>query len=1071
MGASGSLRAQNLPAGGAVVAGSGSISSSGNTLTVTQTSATMAANWQSFNIGQGHTVNFVQPSASSVALNRVLGADVSVIQGALTANGQVFLVNPNGVLFSPTAQVNVGGLLASTLQLSTADFMAGNYHFEGSSSAAVTNQGSIQAHQGGSIALIAARVSNTGALTAPGGQVLLGAGSRVTLDLGGPVQLQVEQGALDAWIEQGGAIRADGGRVYLTAKALGDLSSTVINHTGTTEAHTLATGEKGEIYLLGGMQNDRIVVGGRLDASAPQGGDGGFIETSAAQVHIQNDIQISTAAPAGRTGQWLIDPVDITIASSGGNITGSAIATALQSTNVTLDTSGAGSCTGAACAALGGTNGDIFVKDDILVSGGSADTTLTLKANRNIFMDAGKTISRTGANRLDTVFWADSDATGGGAIWLGKGNTAGSSTDSTISTNGGNITLSGGSNLSTGYAEGVNGVNGNGVTLDRAQLLSAGGDILVRGKSSSTTTSIASTDSASSTNTDGIRLHGGNTLDAGSGTVSLTGVAQGNTGSSNGIETNQVGYTKILSSSSSATAISLYGDATAGSSSNGWGTFLWGTNTSGILLAATGTGGISLDGYGRNISAGGGTHLEPNTFVLAASGPIAISGTKGAASSYEGIVINSTVGYVAALPAGFGVASPVTASSSNISITTDTLSANRVFGGGAFSGSAVQSTGTLTIAPRTAGKALSVQTSNPGGTGLWINPSSMFGNSGLFKTGFTKLAFGSSTTGTVTLNNYSFDNDTELNTGANVVLGVATIANHALTVNVTGSGSITNTGAVTASKLRLNAASSAATLGNTGNTVGTLAAQVASLSMLNSGALTVGTVGAANGVSATGTVDIATLSGDLTVARSISTTDSSAAAIVLNAGKTAAAGTVAGGDLVLTGSPSITVGAGGRATLMTGSTSNAALTTLVGAGSGNFRYNADETSTPSPALGAGTYALYRDPQTPPPVVSTPVSTPASTPANQQAAIQSAQQPVARPGAAPTGGLAFVDVPLEPGVAPAPTTQQAATSDAAAGSDLAAPRPADPGGAPLGPLQVFVVAGGIHLPLALQETNE
>ena len=108
--------------------------------------------------------------------------------------------------------------------------------------------------------------------------------------------LDKENNAIDALIEQGGAIKADGGRVYLTAKAAGDLASTVINHTGITEAHTLSTGEKGEIVLLGDMQNDRIQVAGTLDASAPKGGDGGFIETSAAHVAIDSAVKVTTAA-------------------------------------------------------------------------------------------------------------------------------------------------------------------------------------------------------------------------------------------------------------------------------------------------------------------------------------------------------------------------------------------------------------------------------------------------------------------------------------------------------------------------------------------------------------------------------------------------------------------------------------------------------------------------------------------------------------------------------------------------------------------------------------------------------
>lgn len=254
--------AQTLPQGGQVVAGQGSIQSQGSLLTVNQASERLVTNWQTFSIGQGSTVQFVQPSSSAVALNRVLGNDVSVIQGALQSNGQVFLVNPNGVLFSKDAQVNVGGVVASTLNISTADFMAGNYRFEGVSGNAIVNHGNITAAQGGTVALIAAKITNLGQIQAEGGRVLMGAGSKVKLDLGGPVKIEVEEGAVDALIQQGGGVRADGGLVYLTAKSVGNLLTTVINHTGLTEARTLAAGQSGEIYLMGGMQNDRIVVGG-----------------------------------------------------------------------------------------------------------------------------------------------------------------------------------------------------------------------------------------------------------------------------------------------------------------------------------------------------------------------------------------------------------------------------------------------------------------------------------------------------------------------------------------------------------------------------------------------------------------------------------------------------------------------------------------------------------------------------------------------------------------------------------------------------------------------------------------
>ncbi len=120
-----------LPTGGQVVAGQGSVQTQGEVMTITQTSPRMAMDWQSFSIGAGQSVRFVQPNAQAAALNRVLGSDVSTIQGQLSANGRVYLLNPNGILFTPTAQVNVGGLVASTLGMGTADFMAGQDRLAG----------------------------------------------------------------------------------------------------------------------------------------------------------------------------------------------------------------------------------------------------------------------------------------------------------------------------------------------------------------------------------------------------------------------------------------------------------------------------------------------------------------------------------------------------------------------------------------------------------------------------------------------------------------------------------------------------------------------------------------------------------------------------------------------------------------------------------------------------------------------------------------------------------------------------------------------------------------------------
>src|SRR5487761_2064699 len=313
------------PTGGVVSAGSASIAGGVGTTTINQASQNVAINWQSFSIGQGEAVRFVQPNSSSVALNRVLGSDPSSILGSLSANGKVFLLNPSGILFGQGAQVNVGGLVASTLKLSDSDFMAGKYNFAGASTATILNQGSINA-DGGYVALLGANVSNQGVISAKLGTVALAAGNAMTLDMAGDglLNVTVNQGAVNALVQNGGMIQADGGQVLLTAQAAGNLLQSVVNNTGVIQAQTIEN-RNGTIKLLGDAQSGTVNVGGKLDASAPNGGDGGFIEASAANVKVTSDAKVTTAAPMGLTGTWLIDPNDVTIQAAGAdtNVTAS----------------------------------------------------------------------------------------------------------------------------------------------------------------------------------------------------------------------------------------------------------------------------------------------------------------------------------------------------------------------------------------------------------------------------------------------------------------------------------------------------------------------------------------------------------------------------------------------------------------------------------------------------------------------------------------------------------------------------------------------------------------------------
>ncbi len=264
-----------LPVGGVVSAGSANIAGGAGTVTVNQSSQNAAINWQSFSIGQTEAVRFVQPNSSAVALNRVLGPDPSSIFGSLTANGKVFLVNPGGILFGPGAQVNVGGLVASTRNITDGDFMAGNYRFAGTGGGAVVNQGSINA-EGGYVALLGASVNNEGVITARLGTVALAAGNAFTLDVAGDglLNVAVNQGAFDALAANGGVIRADGGQVLLTALSAGNLLQSAVNNTGIIQAQAVEN-RNGTIRLLGDMQSGTVSVGGTLDASGTGAGQSG----------------------------------------------------------------------------------------------------------------------------------------------------------------------------------------------------------------------------------------------------------------------------------------------------------------------------------------------------------------------------------------------------------------------------------------------------------------------------------------------------------------------------------------------------------------------------------------------------------------------------------------------------------------------------------------------------------------------------------------------------------------------------------------------------------------------------
>ncbi|HIA3454254.1 TPA: filamentous hemagglutinin N-terminal domain-containing protein, partial [Escherichia coli] len=731
------VTAANLPTGGQIVAGSGSIQTpSGNQMNIHQNSQNMVANWNSFDIGKGNTVQFYQPNSSAVALNRVVGGGESKIMGNLKANGQVFLVNPNGVLFGKDASVSTSGFVASTRDIKNDDFMNRRYTFSGGQKAGaeIVNQGALTTNAGGYIVLAADKVSNSGTIRTPGGKTVLAAGERVTLQLdnGGLTSVQVSGDVVNALVENRGLISARDGQVYLTAHGRDMLMNTVLNVSGVVEAGGMhrqdgnivldggdsgvvhlsgtlqadnasgqggkvvvqgqnilldkgssitATGSQGggEVYIGGGWQGkdssirdaDKVVMkdGARIDVSATQqgnggtavlwsesftnfrgqisarggenGGNGGQVETSS-HGNLQAFGSVSASAKKGKAGNWLLDPLDITIVNGADNavtetndtlsqpphtqFTPTATGSQVSNTSINDELNNGTSVTvlTSSTTAGGNQNGNITVDADINKTNGT-DATLTLLADGNITVN--KNITST-AGKLN-VNLAAANTSSTGTITLGN--------NVNITTNGGNITAGAANasnsvtinvtgttlNTSNGSQAGNINLNGSRVNVTNANI-TAGNFTLnatANGSNLNNVTLMATHDiilTGSNTTGVGLQLNGTNTLNATNGSISLTG------NSTNGIGIDLEG-TNILTATGGA--ISFNG--TSGSKSRGINI----CGTSNILNATE----INLTGSSTGAE---GIDISGNSTLTATSGNISLNGT--AQSQWYGVRIQGS---------------------------------------------------------------------------------------------------------------------------------------------------------------------------------------------------------------------------------------------------------------------------------------------------------------------------------------------------------------------------------------------------------------------------------------------
>ena len=363
----GGASAQNVPTGASVAAGSVTIvQPSATQLNITQSSRSAVVNWQGFSVGQGSAVNLAQPDSTSAILNRVTGNTSSTIAGSITANGQVYLVNPNGIAITKSGTVNTGGgFVASTLGISDAEFQSGKRTFSGNgASAAVSNAGSINVGRGGYAALIGGTVSNSGSINVPLGKAGLGSGERATLDFSGDGFLQVavptNAGGKHALIKNSGSITANGGSVTISAATAREAARNAVNISGLVQARSIS-GHSGAI-TIGGGGGGKVRITGRLIATSRHA-SGGAIQVTGHTVKLKG----ATVDASGKTGGGAIKLGEAYTTPGSGALTGTTSidgtstvrADAIASGNggsVTVSSDGTTRSSGL-ITALGGTGG------------------------------------------------------------------------------------------------------------------------------------------------------------------------------------------------------------------------------------------------------------------------------------------------------------------------------------------------------------------------------------------------------------------------------------------------------------------------------------------------------------------------------------------------------------------------------------------------------------------------------------------------------------------------------------------------------------------------------------------
>jgi|GEM_PF-1131716 len=902
-----------LPQGANVVAGSASIDTSGNTMNIT-TSDRPIVQWNSFNIGQTNTVNFIQPASSSVALNRVVGVDPSSIYGALNANGHVFIVNPNGVFFGPGSRVDVNGLVASTLDINNADFLAGRYNFfKNGGNGSVTNEGSIIAN-GGYVALLSNAVSNSGSIIANLGKVVLAAGERMTVALDDASDISVTiddavqnnvfgadgQKIKDA-VSNTGTVQADGGKIVLNAKVLNGIFDNAVNNSGVIAANSLVNhngvielkADGGNITastasLTSAKAKDATAQGGTVDiysnmntiienlatidvSGGSVSGDAGFADISALGNVDFAGILNGYAADGYKLGEAIIDPPTATVSGA-------------FATNTTFWATGDITITGATTIASGFTL-NIFADHTSATAGTWDNGTGTITRSGNFTISAlvagsgilnlkagsgigtsGSPIQVSGLSSLSIEM--NPTAGSGGAFISNSGAT--SLTVSSATTRNGDINLSSASSsiilagtVNTGTAivtlnPSSGGANQTGGSLTAGSLLLSGTGTYTLNQASNNVGTLAANVNGTISYTDTNAL-----------TVGTVGATNGITTSNDAVTLN-TGNTLTLTKNIDVGSATLTLNPTAGGV-----TATLGSVTAGNLLL-TGVGTYTLDNANNDVGTlaanvnGAISYNDTNTLTVGTVGA-----TNGITTSNDAVTLNTD--------------SALTLSK-DINIGSATLTLNPSAGGVNQTAGKIVASNLLLTGVGT--NTLTSSTNDVGTIAANVNGDTSYTDANTLTVGTVGATNGITTS----------NDDVTLNTGGTLTLSKdINIGSGIITLNPSAGGINQTAGKLVATNLLLTGAGTY-TLTSSTNDVGTIAANInGDTSYTDANALTVGTVSGTNGITTSNDAVTLNTGGTLTLSKDINagtntiTLNPSAGGINQTAGKLIAA------NLLLTG--------------------------------------------------------------------------------------------------------------------------------------------------------------------------